>query len=205
MRPMRLCREAGAFAWRALLPPPSLTFAFASYQVPDTSYFNAQYKLPSGNTRIEVVPVDRIAEGEAATVTYATWTTVLANTSNILQFPFGRFAASCSRSTPKLLLGPRFFPWLPRPSPLPVPERGIPDVLLLPARGNWSATLSSIHPGRFKAVSNRSITSCGNTDGSRSTSEFKASLNSGLILTRIWDFLSSSPQPVFEVITEAHP
>jgi hypothetical protein len=109
-----------------------------------------------------------------------------------IQPPFGRFAGSCSRSIPKLLLNHAFlalvrvtttgFPRYPS-------ERGIPEVFLLPALGNWSATLSSIHPGCFKAASNRSITSCGDTDGSGSTSEFK--------VFKFKSCVEYSPGPVF--------
>ena len=145
-----------------------LAFSFASYQVLDTPNFNTRYELSSGDARIDVVPVVMFTSQrtkQRQSLPHATWDIVFASGLSALQLSFGRFAASCSRSIPKLSLGPRFFTWLPQPSPLHIFERGILDVFLLSALGNWSATLSSIHPDCFKAASKRSIISCGETDG----------------------------------------
>ena len=96
--------------------------------------------------------------------------------------PFARFVGNRSRSIPKLLLSPRFLPWpwlglLWFTTPLSISERGFLEAFLLPTLGNWSATLSSIHPDCSKAASNRPITCCTDTDGSGSVSRFRFSPN----------------------------
>ena len=105
--------------------------------------------------------------------------------------PFRRFAGSCSRSIPEFLLSPRFLPWLGSPSwfaiPIFISERGFPEAFLLPYPGNWSATLSSIHPGCLKASSKRSITSHGHTDGSGTNRQ-------NLGLTGVQDLLRGAHQ-----------
>jgi len=114
------------------------------------------------HTNIERSRACRFQGGRLESGTGALRRYVSLSTSLSVHHPnFARFSATFGPPLTNCLLAG--FESAPK---LLVLEETAREATTLPARGNWSATLSFVHPGHFNNASNRFIISSGDTDGS---------------------------------------